>query len=592
MKKRLLSLALALILCLSLTVPALALETSKVGQGITVSASDGNIAVIDENGSLWMRGNSSLIGIGNSNYLETTSEFTKVMDNVNTVQTWDDTTVAVKTDGSLWVWGYNPMYEYDTVTSEPMKILSPRKIMDNVIFATCANRRVAAIKADGSLWMLGDNSKGQLGNGTTDYTSVPIKVMDDVATVSCNGNITAVIKKDGSLWVWGEDGYGMLTIEGEECNTRKKPYASSNSYYYCQTLPIKVMDNVAAVTCTKGNVAAIKKDGSLWMWGSNAGGQLLDGYAGTFRHSVKPRKMMDNVVSVSGGYGHIAAVTADGSLWSWGYNSLGQVGNDNKATHHYDDGTPLQLKPVIIADDVASVSCGFSTTVFTKKDGSIWACGRIDNYSTLSNTTNRNGISIQSVPAKLAGVTAKLSSTAKIAEKVGGFDDVLETAYYADPVLWAVKQGITGGTTATTFSPNQTCTTAHILTFLWRAKGSPEPTSKTNPFVDVKESDYFYKAALWAKENGILTTTGSTFNGSSPCTRSMAVLYIWRAEGSCGANTTSSFTDVARTTVYAPAVDWAVEQGVTGGTTATTFSPDRTCTRAQIVTFLYRAFAK
>lgn len=175
------------------------------------------------------------------------------------------------------------------------------------------------------------------------------------------------------------------------------------------------------------------------------------------------------------------------------------------------------------------------------------------------------------------------------------FSDVAADAYYTDAVNWAVEKNITSGTSATTFSPDATCTTAQILTFLWRASGSPEPTSKTNPFSDVKTGDYFYKAALWAKENNILPTTGSNsmaFNGNNPCTRGMAVLYIWRAAGFHAAKNSSNFTDVAETTLYAPAVDWAVEQGVTSGTSATTFSPDTTCTRAQIVTFLYRAFVK
>lgn len=172
------------------------------------------------------------------------------------------------------------------------------------------------------------------------------------------------------------------------------------------------------------------------------------------------------------------------------------------------------------------------------------------------------------------------------------FTDVAATAYYAESVAWAVEQGITSGTSATTFSPNATCTTAQILTFLWRSQGSPEPTSKTNTFTDIKESDYFYKAALWAKENNIISKDSTVFDGNAPCTRSMAVLYIWRAAGFPAAEKTSSFTDVAATTLYAPAVDWAVEAGVTSGTSENTFSPDTICSRAQIATFLYRAFAE
>lgn len=175
------------------------------------------------------------------------------------------------------------------------------------------------------------------------------------------------------------------------------------------------------------------------------------------------------------------------------------------------------------------------------------------------------------------------------------FSDVAANAYYADAVAWAVDKGITTGTSQTTFSPDSLCSTAQILTFLWRSQGSPEPTSKINPFSDVKTSDYFYKAALWAKENNILPITDSNstaFNGNTPCTRGMAVLYIWRTAGFHAAETPSNFTDVADTTLYAPAVDWAVEQGITNGTSSTTFSPDTTCSRSQIVTFLYRSFAK
>lgn len=168
------------------------------------------------------------------------------------------------------------------------------------------------------------------------------------------------------------------------------------------------------------------------------------------------------------------------------------------------------------------------------------------------------------------------------------FTDVAASAYYADPVAWAVEKGITDGTTETTFSPNNTCTTAQILTFLWRAKGSPEPTSKANTFTDIKESDYYYKAALWAKENGLVS--GSTFNGSTPCTPAATVTYLWKLAGSPSA-ASASFTDVPATAKYSQAVAWAVSKGITSGTSATTFSPDATCTRAQIVTFLYRAYA-
>ena len=171
---------------------------------------------------------------------------------------------------------------------------------------------------------------------------------------------------------------------------------------------------------------------------------------------------------------------------------------------------------------------------------------------------------------------------------VGGFTDVKTGDYFADPVLWAVEKKITAGTSKTTFSPNENCSVAQILTFLWRANGSPKP-SGSNPFSDIKSGDYYAEAAVWAYEKGMVS--GSTFGGNTPCTRSMAVTYMWKAAGSPNAGK-SGFTDVPANANYAGAVAWAVEQGVTAGTSASTFSPDNVCTRGQIVTFLYRGLAK
>ncbi len=167
------------------------------------------------------------------------------------------------------------------------------------------------------------------------------------------------------------------------------------------------------------------------------------------------------------------------------------------------------------------------------------------------------------------------------------FTDVADSSPYKDAILWAVEKEITSGTTKTTFSPNTNCSTAQILTFLWRANGSPKP-AKSNPFTDVKSGEYFTDAAVWAHEKGLVS--GTAFGGSTPCTRAMAVTYLWKAAGSPSAKA-ASFTDVPADADYANAVAWAVEQGVTAGTSDTTFSPDKVCTRGQIVTFLHRASA-
>lgn len=168
------------------------------------------------------------------------------------------------------------------------------------------------------------------------------------------------------------------------------------------------------------------------------------------------------------------------------------------------------------------------------------------------------------------------------------FADVPSTAYYADAINWAVAQSITNGTTETTFSPNNTCTTANIITFLWRADGSPEPKA-SNPFSDVQTGQYYAKAAVWAYEKGLVT--GQTFDGNANCTRAATMKYLWILSGR-PSSSSNPFTDVSNNADYAQAVAWAVAQGVTNGKTAATFAPDDTCTRGQIVTFLLRYYMR
>ena len=173
------------------------------------------------------------------------------------------------------------------------------------------------------------------------------------------------------------------------------------------------------------------------------------------------------------------------------------------------------------------------------------------------------------------------------------FEDVLLGQYYYDAVAWAAKSKITAGVTATMFAPDKTCTRAEIVSFLWRAAGSPEPKSASNPFTDVDSSAYYYKAVMWAVEKGITAgTSETTFSPDKTCTRAEAMAFLHRSEGSPAASGVGSFTDVPADAYYTNAVAWAVKSEITAGTSETTFSPDKTCTRAEIVTFLYRDMAK
>lgn len=180
-------------------------------------------------------------------------------------------------------------------------------------------------------------------------------------------------------------------------------------------------------------------------------------------------------------------------------------------------------------------------------------------------------------------------------ENTGGverlpFTDVAKSDYYYSAVKWAVGKGITSGTSATTFSPDLSCTRAQMVTFLWRTAGSPEPTISTSPFADIQPGTYYYNAVLWALEKGITSGTSTdTFSPDVVVTRGQTVTFLYRASGSPTVSG-GGFSDVPEDAYYAAAVKWALEKGITSGVGDGLFAPNDECTRAQIVTFLYRAY--
>ena len=192
------------------------------------------------------------------------------------------------------------------------------------------------------------------------------------------------------------------------------------------------------------------------------------------------------------------------------------------------------------------------------------------------------------MPAEDVEVQAVFEKDAPISKHP--FLDVPAGAYYEDAVVWAVGKGITSGTNATTFDPNGTCTRAQAVTFLWRAAVSPTPKTKLMPFPDVPVGSYYWNAVLWAIEQGITEGTSYlTFSPNDSCTRAQIVTFLWRAKGNPAVSGNAPFTDVAPDAYYAAAVTWAEKNGITGGIGNGLFGSNNTCTRAQIVTFLYRA---
>ena len=530
MKKRIFSLVLVFVLCLGVTAPAAAYNMGRTGQPATVSAGQSHTAVIDTNGSLWMWGRNlnGELGRGGTD-TDDVSTPAKVMDNVLSVSCGDTYTAAIKADGSLWMWGSGYRGELGNGTTEGSN--TPVKVMDSVAAVSCGYGHTAAIKTDGSLWMWGDNRLGQLGFSGGEIDTVgyrnhtqatPIKVMDNVTAVCCGNEATIAVKSDKSLWGWGR----VL------CGNILEPVP----------VPKMLLDNVAEISSGSGIYAALKTDGTLWLWGSSQRGELGNGSAGLGVKADIPEKVMDKVASVCCGSTHVGVIKTDGSLWMWGNNGAGQLGNGYQGSMIGYQGAgseqPIQTRPAWLMDGVAFLACGYHHTVIIKMDGTIWVCGSNTNGQLGNNKQgDREAYAgyLQTVPVQISGLTPKLPGGVTVPTEpttptstVGGFADVKSTDYFADAVAWAVEKGITSGTTSTTFSPNETCTISQILTFLWRANGSPEPTIQ-NPYPNIKETDYFYKPLLWAVEQKLVGS--DTYEDGWPCTRGMTVFFMWKISG-------------------------------------------------------------
>jgi alpha-tubulin suppressor-like RCC1 family protein len=294
---------------------------------------------IRTDGSLWAWGNNVFGQLGDGTRVSSLDPI-KIMEDVVAVSAGWNHSMAIRADGSLWAWGINStLYIYDRGDTSflgdgtTIDRLAPVRIMDDVAAVSTGYNHTMVIRTDGSLWAWGYNNWGQLGDGTMENQSTPVRIMEDVAAVSVGTRHTVAVKTDGSLWVWGHNYFGQL----------------GDSTLIDRHTPVRIMDNIAYASAGADFTMVIRTDGSLWAWGYDIYGQLGDG-ASTNRFA--PERIMEDVVAVStntinsvnsNAYGHVLAVRRDGSLWAWGCNTDGQVG----------DGTIInRTAPIQIMDSV------------------------------------------------------------------------------------------------------------------------------------------------------------------------------------------------------------------------------------------------
>ena len=285
------------------------------------------------------------------------------------------------------------------------------------------------------------------------------------------------------------------------------------------------------------------------------------------------------VLTKDGGYTDTCTVTVSNSSSSSGSH-----------TTYYPVNTSAKGEggSVVVSPKSASKGSAVTVTVTPESGYQVSSVQAVDkDGKKLTLTDKGDGKYTFVMPGSKVEVSASFAQVQK-PEEPSPYRDVSKDSYYYDAVQWASDKGITNGVADGVFAPDWVCTRGQIVTFLWRSVGSPAPKTAEMPFADVAEDAYYAQAVLWAVENGITKgTSETTFSPDQTCTRAHAVAFLYRLAGS-PAVTGSSFQDVAADAYYNAAVAWAVQQGITKGTSETTFSPNETCTRAQIVTFLYR----
>ncbi len=303
----------------------------------SVSAGESHTYAVLEDNTLWAWGRNVSNAFPGMDDLVSSPTPVKIMDGVVSASTGVCTHLAVKTDGSLWAWG---KYIGNRTNKQ---ISAPEKIMDNVAAACTGYAHSLALKNDGSLWAWGQNSHGEIGDGTGRERLSPVKVMDDVVSMSAGYGFSAAIKTDGTLWTWGRNWQGELgdgttwtwgpnwkwsSSDPEEDALLRETLAywtqKWGSANHDRSIPYQVLDQAAAVCASNNNTYALQKNGTLWAWGNNNSGDVGDG---TVEDRLSPVSVLTDVEQVSAGWDHVLARRTDGTLWSWGSNISGQLGN-------------------------------------------------------------------------------------------------------------------------------------------------------------------------------------------------------------------------------------------------------------------------
>ena len=350
-----------------------------------ISAGDGHTVALKTDGSVWAWGRNTFGELGDGSTTRRTNPVPVLnLSGIVTIAAGGSHTVALKSDGSVWAWGGNTYGQLgdgtttDSTTPVQVKGVSGNGWLSDVTAVTGGVRYAVALKSDGSVWAWGYNASGQLGDGTTTDRTTPVQVkgvdgigwLSDVVAIAAGGSHTVALKSDGSVWAWGSNGHGQL---GDT--------TTDNS-----STPVEVsgLADVTAIAAGEGHTVALKSDGSVWTWGYNYYGQLGDDSTDDSDTPVPVSGLSSGVTAIAAS-NHTVALKSEGSVWAWGSNFLGQLGDDSTD----DSDTPVEVSGLA---NVTAIAAGQYHTVALKSNSSVWAWGyngdgQLGDGTSMSSTT-------------------------------------------------------------------------------------------------------------------------------------------------------------------------------------------------------------
>lgn len=551
MKKRLMALGLCAMMGFSAgniqPVQAAVNIPSENAVAYTYPINGKGVEAVNSNGELWhyyLR-----LNMGNLKYTLDSSYTKCLMTGVKMVAGGNSDLMVLKNDGAVWAYHVSRYYDKE--------IYGPVKVFDGAEKLVAFGSYAYGVLKNGTLYVIEANGEHYIDGVLSANEYAVTKIADDVTYMT---NDSYFLQGNEYYYLWNKE----ATLKG--------------------TLPFSDAVKIAG---SNGAYFALRKNGDLWAWGNNDSGAVGNGgeydsmgfirFAGSvpsegwYKYPIKqskPVKILDDIKDIWINDRMICAIDEDGSTWVWGDGERVQFyidGNGNRGSVVFPKNEKTFSPRKETVKEWES-NLAIDRTVY-KADGTLWTRESNDDGAGLTYVGRWFGTEPQPL-----------------------FKDIPLSMYCADPVKWAVDKNVTSGTSATTFSPDQNCSQAHILTFLWRAAGKPV-ANLVNPFTnsEISTDQYYYDAFLWAYAEGLIDDVN--INPNAGCSRSDVVSYLWKLEGMPAAKSGNVFSDVSANADYADAVAWAVQKGVTSGTSATTFSPAQVCTRGQIVTFLYRYFA-